>query len=93
VKDVMKMEEMMNKIDRTNITEHLIEYQLNMIGKTMEDASKDPEWYSNFTMSKTQADDFKKYSIPLIKKVFKCNRKKAENTFEWFWFEFGLRIE
>lgn len=81
------------KINRINIAEHLIEYQLHMIGKTMEEAKKDDMWFFNWTFTEEQHATFKKYAIPLIKKVFKCNKEKAENTFSWFDMQFGLRIK
>lgn len=81
------------KIDRTNITDHLIEYQLNMIGKTIPDAQKLDDWYHQFTLTQKQHDLFKGYAIPLLKKVFKCSKTKAEQTFEWFNLNFGLRIK
>jgi beta-xylosidase len=81
------------KINRLNIAEHLIEYQLNIVGKTIEDAKKDDMWFFNWTMTQEQADEFKAYAIPLIKKVFKCNKSRAENTFSWFSLEFGLRVK
>lgn len=81
------------KINRYNIADHLIEYQLNMVGKTIEEARKDDMWYFNWTMTQQQADELKAYAIPLIKKVFRCNKSKAEKTFSWFFLEFGLRIK
>lgn len=81
------------KIDRTNITDHLIEYQLNMIGKTIPDAQKIDDWYHQFTLTQKQHDVFKGYAIPLLKKVFKCTKAKAEQTFAWFDLNFGLRIK
>lgn len=83
----------MNKINRTNIAEHLIRYQLEMIGKTWEEAQVDDMWFFNWTMTEEQHNQFKGYSIPLIKKVFKCNKLRAEHTFSWFILEFGLRIK
>lgn len=80
-------------INRTNIAEHLIRYQLEMVGKTWEEAQKDDMWFFNWTMTEEQHEKFKRYAIPLIKKIFKCNRKKAEATFSWFDLEFGLRIK
>jgi hypothetical protein len=82
----------MNKIDRTNIAEHLIEYQLNMVGKTFADALKDNMWFFNWTLTDEQHAEFETYALALIKKVFKCNRAKAKQTFAWFDLEFGLRI-
>jgi hypothetical protein len=82
----------MGAINRTNIAEHLTKYQLEMIGKTWEEAQKDDMWFFNWTMTQKQADQLRAYAIPLIKKVFKCNRQKAEATFSWFFFESGLRL-
>jgi hypothetical protein len=81
------------KVTRLNIAEHLVEYQLNMIGKTTEDAKKDDMWYHNWTFTNVQFELFKSYAIPLIKKTFKCNTKKAEQTFSWFNLQFGLRLK
>lgn len=83
----------MGKINRLNVADHLVEYQLNMVGKTMADALKDDMWFFNWTMTTDQYQEFKAYAIPLLKKVFKFNKKKAEETFGWFNLQFGLRIK
>jgi hypothetical protein len=80
-------------INRTNITEHLLEYQLNMVGKTIEEAKKFDDWYTRWTMTSKQHELFKAYAIPLLKKIFKFNKTKAETTFAWFDLQFGLRIK
>lgn len=80
-------------INRTNIADHLIRYQLEMVGKTFEEAQEDDMWFFNWTMTSQQQEEFKRYAIPLIKKVFRCNKSKAEATFGWFLLEFGLRIK
>jgi hypothetical protein len=80
------------RVNRTNITDHLIEYQLNMIGKTISEMDTDDEWYTNNTMTQEQFEEFKRYAIPLLKKIFKFNKAKAESTFGWFNLQFGLRI-
>jgi hypothetical protein len=82
-----------SKINRENIGEHLVRYQLEMVGKTWEEALADNLWYSNWTMTQEQHDEFKKYAIPLIKKIFKCNKERANRTFAWFDLQFGLRIK
>jgi hypothetical protein len=81
------------KITRDNITRHLIEHELGMVGKTMMDTLDDDQWFFNITMTQEQHDEFKKYAIKLIKKVFRCNTKKATDTFSWFDLQFGLRIK
>lgn len=63
-----------------------------MIGKTMEDVKSDEEWYTNNTFTQEQHDQFKAYAIPLLKKIFKFNKAKAESTFSWFDLQFGLKI-
>ena len=80
-------------INRTNISDHLIEYQLNMVGKTIEDARKDDMWYYNTTMTSKQFELFKSYAIPLLRKIFKFNKRKAEQTFDWFNVGYGLRVK
>jgi len=80
------------KVNRTNITDHLIEYQLKMVGKTVDDIKEDELWYSNNTMTEEQHEEFKRYAIPLLKKIFKFNKSKAESTFGWFDLQFGLKI-
>jgi len=83
----------MPKIDRTNVAKYLLEYQLNMIGKTYYEAKHTEEWFKKWTMTEEQFNYFKSYSIPLLKKTFKCNKTKAEMTFEWFNLQFGLKIK
>lgn len=83
---------MKKKINRMTISDHLIEYQLQMIGKTVQDALKNPDWYNTWTMTSEQHDEFKAYAIPLLKKIFKFNTGKANSTFAWFNLQFGLRI-
>lgn len=83
----------MASINRTNIADHLLEYQLAMIGKTIQEAKKDDMWYFNWTLTQAQYEEFKKYAIPLLKKVFKFNTRKAQQTFDWFNLQFGLRIK
>ena len=63
-----------------------------MIGKAWEEAKATPEWYSEFTMTTEQHKTFKGYAIPLIRKVFKINKTRAEDTFKWFNFQYGLKI-
>jgi hypothetical protein len=80
-------------INRTNVADHLVEYQLDMIGRTIAEAYKTPEWYRDWTMTTAQYEKWKEYAIPLLKKVFRCNKGKAEQMFQWLNFQFGLRID
>ena len=82
-----------DKVNRSNIGEHLIKYQLAMVGKTMEEALLDDMWFFNWKITHEKYVEFKRYAILLIKKVFKCNKSRAESTFQWFDLQFGLRIK
>jgi hypothetical protein len=81
------------KVNRTNITEHLIEYQLSLVDLTIKDVEDDEQWFYNNTLTPEQHDKLKAYAIPLLKKIFKFNKAKAESTFGWFDCQFGLRIK
>jgi hypothetical protein len=83
----------MEKITRLNIGEHLLKKQLEIVNKTFDDAKADDMWFFNWTITQEQHDQLKEYSIPLIKKIFKCNKTRAESVFGWFDLEFGLRVK
>jgi len=83
----------MAKINRENVADHLVDYQLEMVGKSTQEAYMTKEWYSKWTMTTEQHEAFKAYAIPLLKKVFKCRKERAESTFNWFDLQFGLRIK
>jgi len=81
------------KVNRSNITRHLIEYQLDIVGKRLVDTLDDDKWYFNWTMTTEQRTEFNKYAIRTMKKVFKFNTNKAKDCLAWFNAQFGLRIK
>jgi hypothetical protein len=80
-------------INRINVTRHLIEYELKMVGKTLMDAFNDDKWQFKFTITRNQYIQYYSYAIPLLKKTFRIRKDKAEGIFEWYWKIFGLRIK
>lgn len=78
---------------RATMIQHLIEYQINLIGKTMIDTYNDDRWHSKWTLTLAQKKHFHKYSIKIIKKVFRCNSAKANLTYDWFNSIFGLKVK
>lgn len=80
-------------VNRRNVAMHLLKYQLNMVDKTLEETLDDDKWFFNWTMTSDQLEEFKGYAIPLLKKTFKCSKKKAEGIFQWFNLQYGLRIK
>lgn len=83
----------MEKINRKTILSHLIDFELALAGKKLTDAVDAHDWRFDFTITNYQLEQFRNYAIPLLKKVFRCNKAKAESTFEWFWKNYGLRIK
>ena len=81
------------KVTRINISEHLVEYQLNLIGKTSKQALANSNWYNEWTITENQIKFLKSYAIPLLKKIFKFNKAKAEDTFLWFLLQYGLKLK
>ena len=81
------------EINRSNIMKHLIEYQLDIVGKRLVDTLDDDKWYFNWTMTSEQRIEFNKYAIKTMKKVFKFNTIKAIENLNWFHSQFGLRIK
>jgi hypothetical protein len=80
-------------VNRGNVMKHLIEYQLDIVGKRLVDTLDDDKWYFNWTITAKQREEFNKYAIKTMKKVFKFNTTKARENLDWFNTQFGLRIK
>jgi hypothetical protein len=82
--------------NRNNMIDYLIDYQLKLVGLSIDDVlimdSEDDSWRKN-KITYSQYIEFRKHAIPIMQKVYKFNRKKAESNFEWFFNEFGLTIK
>lgn len=79
-------------INRENVSEHLAEYQFNIIGKTMANTLSNLSWKEEWKMTKKQKEMFKSYAFGILKKVFKYNGSKALETYDFFEKKFGLLI-
>jgi hypothetical protein len=77
-------------INRTNVSEHLLEYQFNIIGKTMANTVTEQSWKKEWKLTKKQKEIFKSYALGILKKVFRFNGAKARETYEFFDKNFGL---
>lgn len=83
----------MKTINRDNIVQHLLEEELWLSGHSLSDILGRDNWRFCFTLTGEQYASFRAGSLPLLKKVFKFNRRRAEETFSWFYQNFGLRIK
>lgn len=77
-------------INRTNVSEHLLEYQFNILGKTMANTLTETSWKTDWKLTKKQKEIFKSYALGVLKKVFRFNGVKARETYEFFDKNFGL---
>jgi hypothetical protein len=77
-------------INRINVSEHLLEYQFNIIGKTIANTVTEKEWKKEWKLTKKQKEMFKSYALGILKKVFRFNGAKARETYEFFDKNFGL---
>lgn len=77
-------------INRTNVSEHLLEYQFNILGKTMSNTLTETSWKTDWKLSRKQKEMFKSYALGVLKKVFRFNGAKARETYEFFDKNFGL---
>lgn len=79
-----------SKINRSNVSEHLFEFQLNLIGKTIADVAKTDDWKNLWKLTENEKKIFKSYAFAILKKVYRFNTTKAKETLGFFETEFGL---
>ena len=77
-------------ITRINVSEHLLEFQFNILGKTMSDTIEETSWKTDWKLSVKQKKLFKSYAMGVLKKVFRFNTSKARETYDFFDTNFGL---
>jgi hypothetical protein len=76
---------------REEINRKLVSMQMEMIGLTYDDAVNTPEFWRVYTLTTAQTLEWRKLALPLIKKTFKCNKRRAELTMAMFELNLGLR--
>jgi hypothetical protein len=76
---------------REEINRKLVSMQMEMIGKTYQDAMDTPEFWRVYTLTTEQTLEWRKLALTLIQKTFKCNKKKAELIRGMFELNLGLR--
>jgi hypothetical protein len=77
---------------REEINRKLVSMQMEMIGKTYQDAMETPEFWRVYTLTTEQTVAWRKDALKLIQKTFKCNKSRAEMTLGMFELNLGLRI-
>jgi hypothetical protein len=77
---------------REEINRKLVTMQMEMIGKTYQDAMDTPEFWRVYTLTTEQREAWYKQALALVKKTFKINATKAKSIIDFFELQLGLRV-
>jgi hypothetical protein len=80
------------KVTRENVSEVILEFQFNILGKTMSDTDQTPKWLEEWTFNKKEKQLVKSFALATLKKLFKFNGAKARDTYDYFDKFYGLKI-
>lgn len=78
---------------RDELVINILNAELKYINKTIEEVKEEENWYNTNTITEEQFEEWKTYSLALIKKYLKCNKATAEKEFSWFNLMYGLKIQ
>ncbi len=73
------------------IAGHNVTYDDLPKGEIPDEEAENP-WYTYYTMTQDQNDEFRKWFIQKSRKVFKVTKKKAQADHSWFSLSYGLKI-
>lgn len=80
------------KPTRINVSEFMMEFQLNVIGHTSLEVDSVKNWHKRWILNGYEYLIVKKHCVKMLQRVFKFNRLKAINTFNFFFDNFGLTV-
>ena len=79
--------------NRDNLEEKLFDFQCYLIGKKPSEVTVGNDfWREDNVISQETYNEFRAFSISLIRKVLHVNKSKAELAFDKFYKQFGLKI-
>jgi len=74
--------------------EHLIDKMFEIAGHdvTFQDIKgREDNWFQEWTMTVEQSEQWKKYGSDYLRKLFRWNKKMADNEMLWFNLQWGLK--
>jgi len=81
------------KVDNTIIYLINIMFKISNHDMTFDDIKdRKDDWYSQFTMTEEQNNEWKNKGIEYLIKHFKMNKRLAQREMEMFNFNYGLKI-
>lgn len=87
--DSDKLHDLVIELVSNMLRKHGVDYYYVLENRTIEGES----WFSYYTMTQEEADKFREDSIQIIREKLKISQAKARKEFDWFWLEWGLRVE
>lgn len=93
------------KITKKNITNYLIDLQLKIAGYqiTYDEIEEQNEvkqhlnpnwrWFDDYTITFEQQNQWYKEANPVIRKLFHCNKTRAEKMLQWLNLDCGLTLK
>jgi hypothetical protein len=71
----------------------ILNKQLSYFNKTLDDVKNNEKWYEEDSLTKKQYEEWKNFSIELLRKKLKFNKTFAIKQFSWINFMWGLKIK
>ena len=82
----------MRKLTQEEYNE-IINKQLEKHGVKVEDIGHEEGWYSKYTLTTDEYEEWKKWTVQYIRDKCKISKKWAEREFPWISLQHGLRVD
>jgi aminoglycoside/choline kinase family phosphotransferase len=71
----------------------ILNKQLSYFDKTVDDVKDNEKWYEENSFTEEQFEEWKKFSIELLRKKLKFNKTFAEKQFMWINLMWGFKVK
>jgi len=71
----------------------ILNKQLSYFDKTVDDVKDNEKWYEENSFTEEQFEEWKNFSIELLRKKLKFNKTFAEKQFMWINLMWGFKIK
>jgi aminoglycoside/choline kinase family phosphotransferase len=71
----------------------ILNKQLSYFDKTVDDVKDNEKWYEENSFTEKQFEEWKKFSIELLRKKLKFNKTFAEKQFMWINLMWGFKVK
>jgi len=82
---------MTSKTDKVLL--EILNKQLSYFNKTVDDVKDNEKWYEENSFTKEQYEEWKNFSIELLRKKLKFNKTFATKQFSWINLMWGFKIK